>query len=850
MPGQRLQQDSFSDKLPDRRRWYWIVLVVIILITIIILAWLLRGSVISIFLSVSRVAWNGVIAFASLLKSLIITIYRSYPWVFWNSIVIIVYLTLAKGSIYLLGRRGNNPRHWFNILKRYENTGLFWSLVPVIATTTWILSIIRIIQPFWSDIIYALFVALGFGIAVIGFLFSLRSSHSSSSRLLAGSFSTPSTSLVMEEVSTAQLVPSQSPSPGKTAYVNIMGQPPPTDAKTIQQRKKVVEEVYTELIAPNTTAVALTGMGGAGKSTLAALVSNYVEDTHRADNGPFAVETIWLTINASTSMADLAGTVFEAFGKSLPDLQSQTPQSLALSLFNVINTTGKARLIVLDQFEWLLDEQTGHALADRPGVSEWIDVLNRQKFKGSGCRVLLTSRTCPKGTYEYLSTDMQEYRVEGLEVIEGVELLRSQGVKGTDKDLHNAVKLCEGHALALTLLVSLLGVHRLSLTDLLENPIYVQLWQGDIASNLLDYIYTKQLSEVQRKLLLAFSVYREAVLIEAALASMEGGTAVPMREILTALNGLIAQHLLQPTGEGCYQLHAIVASYAQSHFDENNQQASQPALQAAHAKAAQYYLQQTVPPRGQRLHMSDVKFLIEAIWHKCQAGLWQEAYILMEQEDPYSDLKRWGRIAILLELYQLLLPLDKWQADPIQSVSVNSYLASTYNSLGQKEKALQYYLQALEVSKTLGDRSTEGRALNDLSAVYNDLGRKEEALQCCQQALEISRAIKNQDLEGVALNNLGRTYSALGKKEEALDYYQQALKINESLLDRIGEARTLNNLGNVYNSMGKKEEALDYYQRALEISKNAGDRIIEATALNNLGGIHSVLGTVGERRQR
>src|SRR6266571_6554257 len=50
--------------------------------------------------------------------------------------------------------------------------------------------------------------------------------------------------------------------------------------------------------------------------------------------------------------------------------------------------------------------------------------------------------------------------------------------------------------------------------------------------------------------------------------------------------------------------------------------------------------------------------------------------------------------------YQLLLPLDKWQADPIQSVSVNSYLASTYNSLGQKEKALQYYLQALEVSKT------------------------------------------------------------------------------------------------------------------------------------------------------
>ena len=156
---------------------------------------------------------------------------------------------------------------------------------------------------------------------------------------------------------------------------------------------------------------------------------------------------------------------------------------------------------------------------------------------------------------------------KGLEMAEGIELLRKQGASITpanEEELREAIARCDGHALALTLLASLMRNYSMSLANLFKD---LTLWTGDIASNLLDYLYKRQLSEVQRELLLAFAVYREPVALDAAQALI---AKIPKAQILTAFRGLQAQHLLQTSGEGNYQLHAIVAAYAQSHFDERD----------------------------------------------------------------------------------------------------------------------------------------------------------------------------------------------------------------------------------------------------------------------------------------
>ena len=635
--------------------------------------------------------------------------------------------------------------------------------------------------------------------------------------------------------------PQQSGPLDKPAYRGIMGVPPPADPRTIQQREKTVKDIYEKLAQPDITVVVLTGIGGVGKSILAALVYRYAEE-RRMGSRPFTAEPVWLNIDPAVTFADLAGNLFEVFGKPLPDFTNLSPQHQAMALFNVLNTADQPRLVILDQFENLLDLQTGHALADRPGVGEWLDAINSQQCT---CRILLTSRPWPQGTHEFPPTYMQEYFVRGLEIDEGIELLRKLRIEGAETDLRTVVEHCQGHAFALTLLASFLRSRNLSLASFFQDSIYTQVWTGNVARNLLDCIYTRQLNEEQRKLLLAFSVYRKPVHLSAAQALLDFSDEEPKIQAHSALDALLNQHLLQAFGEGRFQLHTIIASYAQSHFVEDNEQANQQAIQTAHAKAAQQYVQYAstnCPPRGKRRQYRDVEPLVEAIWQLCQAGQWQEAYTLVDQEGIYATLKRSGGNAILLELYLLLFPLDKWHPERSQEARIYNDLGVVYRMLGRMERAREYLEKALQIYHEDGDHLGEGRALNDLGRVFADLGNTERARGNYEEALRIYQEQGDHTGEGSALNNLGWVYITLGQGKQAQQYYEQALSIFRGIGDRIGEAATLNNLARVYEDLGQRERAQEYYEQALSIFREERDRKGEAWSLNNLGKVYRKLG--------
>jgi len=494
-------------------------------------------------------------------------------------------------------------------------------------------------------------------------------------------------------------------------------------------------------------------------------------------------------VDRNATFADLLGTLYYKLSKSTPDLTSLSPANQAVALFSMLDSLEVPRLIVMDQFENLLDWSTGFALPTKAGVGEWLDALNSQPFTG-GSRVVLTSRPRPKGTRAYPPISVQEYPVDGLTLTEGMDLLQKRGVQASETVLRRAVTSCNGHALSLTLLIALVQDYGMSLASLLSEP---GLWEGDIATNLLDEIF-HQLSEIQRVLLYAFSIYREPVPLAAAQVIISTAFA---SQILPALRGLLAQHLIQSAGEDRYKLHAIVASYAQQHFIEGDRQANQQEVQHAHAKAAEYYLQQaqtSCPPREQRRHISEVQPIIEAVWQYTQAALWQEAYTLFDNEGLFERLNLWGGNALLLEICQLLLPREGWQPPPEQEANLFYYLGLAQDVLGRKSEALDYYQQALTIYREVGDRRNEGNTLN----------------------------------------NVGLAYDSLDKKQEALDYYQQALAIRREVGDRRGEGRTLNNLGVAYNSLNKKQ-ALDYYQQALAIYREVGDRRGEGITLWNIG---------------
>src|SRR5260370_764183 len=151
-----------------------------------------------------------------------------------------------------------------------------------------------------------------------------------------------------------------------------------------------------------------------------------------------------------------------------------------------------------------------------------------------------------------------------------------------------------------------------------------------------------------------------------------------------------------------------------------------------------YYLQQaetSCPPHEKRRKIDDVQPLIEAVWQYCQAGQWREAYILMEQEEIFDDLKRWGSNTILLGLYQLLLPLDNWHPKRLQEADIYNSLGRLYYALGNRKRAQGYYEKALSKYIEIGNDVGKGTALNNLGWVHDAIGWKEKALEFYRQAL-------------------------------------------------------------------------------------------------------------------
>ncbi len=188
-----------------------------------------------------------------------------------------------------------------------------------------------------------------------------------------------------------------------------------------------------------------------------------------------------------------------------------------------------------------------------------------------------------------------------------------------------------------------------------------------------------------------------------------------------------------------------------------------------------------------------------------------------------------------LEIYERALTIAQEEGDRSgEAVTLNN-LAGVYFAIGQMQKSLELYNQALSIHREAGQRAQEATTMSNIGEIFRITGQPRKALELYEQALILQRLVGSRAGEATTLNNMGLVYREFELLDRALELFEQALPVSREVGDRAGEATTLINIAEVYQSSRQPQKALELLEQALPIIQEVGDRVKEATALNNMG---------------
>jgi tetratricopeptide (TPR) repeat protein len=187
------------------------------------------------------------------------------------------------------------------------------------------------------------------------------------------------------------------------------------------------------------------------------------------------------------------------------------------------------------------------------------------------------------------------------------------------------------------------------------------------------------------------------------------------------------------------------------------------------------------------------------------------------------------------ELLHLQLEARQQLHDRLGEAVTRNSLGQIARSLGQLKAAETFYNEAFAIYVDEKDQRGIGVTLNNKGALALDSRRMEEAKKYFKQALKIFRQEHKRYEEGATLNNLGGLALELERNKKARRYYQLALAVRKEINDEIGEGETLLNLAVLATDVKANDEAKSHLIKAWNIFKEKGSREREAIALDSLG---------------
>lgn len=594
--------------------------------------------------------------------------------------------------------------------------------------------------------------------------------------------------------------------------------------------------------------VTVVGPAGAGKTALVCRLLGALEGGRLPDDGgPLEVGGVVYLSAAGTRRLTMPN-LYADLSKLLPDEAAAYLGSLfkdpkagtEVKMWALLShfTSGRT-VVLLDNFEEVLDPQTG-CVRD----AELADALRALlSLPRHTVKVILTTRLLPRDLALVQPSRQRRLELEdGLRSPYAERLLRELDADGKvglqsapDELLGEAGERTGGFPRALEALYAILSADRsMTLGGILDETKGVPL-EAVVPGLVAEAV--SRLDPGAQQVMQALAVYGRPVTAAAVDYLLQ--PYLPGAASAAALARLAEMQFARGEAERFY-LHPSVRAYALSRIppgepaDRAGSDAPPPYTRYALLhRAAEYFRQARRPPEEWK-KIEDLAPQLAEFDLRCEGGEYDAAAaVLLEIDFDYLFL--WGYYRQMAEMHESLR--GKLGDPSTESASVGN-LGTAYLSLGERERALACYEEALRLARQVGDRWGEGASLGNIGTCQNTLGQTERAIEYFQQSLAISREVGDRRAEATSLANLGDSYLVLGQPAEAVKHYEEALALNREIKNRAGEGAVLGSLCWYYCNTGEPARGIPYGEQALDIARDMGNRGAQVRDLNNLADAH------------
>jgi predicted ATPase/class 3 adenylate cyclase len=195
----------------------------------------------------------------------------------------------------------------------------------------------------------------------------------------------------------------------------------------------------------------------------------------------------------------------------------------------------------------------------------------------------------------------------------------------------------------------------------------------------------------------------------------------------------------------------------------------------------------------------------------------QVAHLFMQAG---SALELSGRFEQALENYdemQSFAVERNIRAIEMKALMAKATIYSIFSQLHDSQRSEQMLLEALEISREIGDLITQAKLNWNLMLTFLFSKRLDQALEHGEIALALARESDDREQLAFVLNDLCRLYTCRGEFEKAHASIRAARELWKALDHQVMLADSLGSEAEAYFNDGKYNQALEYSEQALHI---------------------------------